>query len=292
MTTPVISLISAAARPENWLALYENVAETDVKFEIVFVGPNAPKRRLPVNCRYIKSNVKPTQAYEIAARHAEGSLLMWTSDDILFTTKRPLDRLYEVYTAQSDQDVIVSCEYDRPEGWNRLGQVKDNPEMPLNGLLSAKLWHRLGGIDRRFIAVNWETDMTLRLLGQGGRVVMSGVYIGDEIEQWPRVRSRGGSLMKDYGATTDGDLIFTLWERDGKLGLVRSLPVERFPDETILTRSEHPQGRWRYEGDRINKFLTSSWFHTLNYRRRLYYGKIYRMIMIRIPSYIGSNKRK
>ena len=292
MTPPVISIFSAAARPENWMALYDNVADCDVTFEIVFVGPNAPVSPLPENCRYIKSNVKPVQAFEIGARHATGSLLMWTADDILFTSGRPLQNLYDVYVAQNDDKVIVSSEYDRPVGWNHLGpedvlgpDLLKSPEMPLNGLMSTKTWSEIQGIDRRFIAVGWEYDLTLRVLAIGGSVVMSDVYVGDEIELWPFPRSRGGSLRREYGVA-DGKLLDDLWQTNGKYTLHRNMPMESFSDEGLIRRSEAPQGRWRYENDRINRFITSTTFYSVRRIRRAIEGRIRRLLFAKLPAVV------
>jgi len=285
MTTPIISVISSAARPENWPGIYKNISDGVVPFEIIFVGPNEPVEQLPDNVRYIKANVKPAQVWEIASRHAQGSVLLWTADDILFLNDNPLDQMYSVYLAHADLDVIVSSEYQRDVGWNHLAFGSNLLEMPLNGMISTKLWRQLGGLDRRFIAVGWEIDLTLRLLSIGGKVVMSKVYIGDEIEAWPFPRSRGGSLLREYGGN-DGKLMDDLWKVDGIYVLDRQMPFESFPESTILTRSEHPQGRWRYENNFINKFITSKTFYSLRRIRRVIRGRAQRFKYRNIPSYV------
>ena len=120
MSSPKISLIASASRPENWSGLYESIGDNETSFELVFVGPNAPKEVLPDNFIYIKSNVKPAQCWEIAARHATGNLLMYVADDIVFITDHPIDKVYQLYTekARHNDKVMVSLNYNLPEGWN------------------------------------------------------------------------------------------------------------------------------------------------------------------------------
>jgi len=104
---PTISIFGSAARPENWLTFYERLGVNDVTFEVIFVGPNSPNYVLPNNLIYIKSNVKPAQCFEIGARRASGSLLMWTADDSLFVTPNPLDKLYQTYLGCDDDNVLI-----------------------------------------------------------------------------------------------------------------------------------------------------------------------------------------
>ena len=263
MSAPTISIISSAARPENWQGLYENIGENDVSCEFIFVGPNAPKWELPDNFTYIKSNVKPAQCFEIAARHANGKLLLWIADDSLYVTKRPLDKLYDYYQQHDNENVIVSSNYDLPDGWNRffLGDP-DSPTLALSGLMSKKLWRHLGGIDSRFIALCWAEDISMSVRSIGGDIILSDVYMDEEVEKAGRPRSRGSTLLRDH-KSTDRKLLEELWVTDTTTHFNRSLPVDPFSDVDILTRSQDPQGRWRYQSGLINRFMTSSAFYSM-----------------------------
>ena len=54
---PVVSVISSAARPVNWLSLYSKIQDTSILFEVVFVGPNKPQLLLPENFKFVQTNV-------------------------------------------------------------------------------------------------------------------------------------------------------------------------------------------------------------------------------------------
>ena len=287
---PVISLIASAARPENWMGLYESIGDNEVDFELVMVGPNPPKQDLPHNIIYVKSNVKPAQCAEIASRHANGQLLLMTADDMLFITDRPLDKLYALYVENKHDDIIVSCRYtNTTDDAHRFFQGNpDSVFLPMYGLISAELWRKIGGIDRRFIAVSWDTDIAMRVLALGGRVVLSDVYIDSDMETSDSPRSRGSALARDH-KPTDRALVDRLWSVDGKNHFNRTLPVKPLSDVDILVKSQPPEGRWKYQNDIFNKFITSKLFFWLNTRQRITAGQIKRFRIDKIPYYLKKN---
>ena len=287
MVKPKISIISPASRPENWLGIYKNVSDTDIDFEFVYVGPNAPDYELPDNFKFIKSNVKPAQCAEIAARNVTGDLIMWVADDSLFKTSRPLDKLYETYINCHNDRAVVSARYDHPEGWNRYvyGDL-DTPLLTLHGLMSTKYWNELGGVDSRFIAVFWTEDISMRVHASGGEIVLSEVYMDEEVEGPLKPRSRGSQLMKDH-LDTDKVLLDQLWVRDGIPQFERSMGLQKFRDTDIMTRSQEPQGRWRYQSNLVNKLMTGSTFYTLRNARASIYGRFHRFKISRIPNYLA-----
>ena len=286
MATPIVSIISSASRPENWMGLYESLGKNDVSVELVFVGPNAPKYDLPDNFHFIKSNVKPAQCYEIASRHAKGEYIHFVTDDVIYLTENPIDKLYEVHKANEYQNLVVSCMYDFPKGWNRFfsGDM-DSPLSALCWMMPAKLWRELGGVDRRFIAVCWDMDMSMRVLAGGGEVVMSDVYIDEKIDMPDKPRSRGSNLYSDHLAT-DRALLDRIWSTDGKVHFNRTIPFEPLSDENILTRSQAPQGRWRYNSNLYNRVITGRVFYWLKTQGKINVGRLHRFRVRRIPTYV------
>lgn len=286
MSPPTISIISSAARPENWMQFYESLIPTEIAFELVFVGPNAPDYQLPENFHFIKTFVKPAQCFEIAARNASGELLLWTADDSLYITKNPLDRLYEVYSEQKSDKIIVSSNYHLATGWDRfISQDLTSPRTALNGLLSSKLWHNIGGIDKNFIALGWDIDIDMRIHAMGGDIVMTDVYMDEKVEGPGKPRSRGSTLLSDH-KPTDIARLHRLWMNDGVVHFDRTEPVERFSDVNILTRSQEPQGRWRYQSEFINRFMTSPIFYRLKNGHRGVRGRLRRFRFRNIPRYL------
>lgn len=286
MTTPVISLIASAARPENWQMVYDSIGDNDVEFELVFVGPKPPICDLPENFVFIESNVKPAQCWEIAARRASGELLMWVTDDIVFTTEAPLDTLYRLYRESGNKRAIISTAMHEAEGWNRFFQSDmESPLVPLSGLMSAELWHEVGGIDRRFIALTWEMDIALCAIALGGEIVETDVYIDVDIVLPGDPNSRG-TILYDEQRSYDRALLDSFWSVGGKMLPKRSSPVESFENENILTRSQHPQGRWRHKNDKLNRVTSFVTRYKLRQWRAATIGKIYHFVHRHSPSRI------
>lgn len=287
MAKPTVSILASASRPENWMVLYDSIGENDVAFELIFVGPNPPKHDLPENFKYIRSNVKPAQCFEIASRNASGELLMIVPDDLRFISQHPIDKLYAAHTTSNNTSPIVSTEYNFADGWNRFyAGDSTTPIIPMYWMISAKLWRDLGGVDRRFIAVCWDMDMAMRVLAIGGEVVMADVFVSGEIEMPDKPRSRGSALYRDYKAT-DRVLLDQLWSTDGKVHFNRSLPVEPLSDQNIIKRSQEPYGRWRYNSGVYNRVITGRVFYWLLTQRSIVSGRIHRFRIRRIPTYVA-----
>lgn len=239
------------------MALYNSVGPNDVSFEIVFVGPNKPEFNLPINCKFIKSNVKPAQCFEIAARKTMGELIMPIGDDMEFTTERPLDKLYTAYHSYSNEKLILSCRFRRggkvlPIENHRMFSLKDAPLTPMCGLVSRKLYMGMGGIDKRFIAVIFDLDTTMRIFALGGKVMFSDV----EVEEFKN-RSQGSDLCHEFWKH-DKALWERLWLDRGRVSFKRSMPVEPFSDYRIVENSQGTRGRWRGNGSYLLEKLEDS----------------------------------
>jgi len=245
---PAISIFGPSYRPENWMDLYGSIGENEVRFEIVFVGPNEPDFELPSNLKFIKSCVKPMQCFEIAARNTTGDLIMDIADDVEFRTKSPLDRLYNIYKSYNNYKLIISCRYmqdgvDLSEECHRFfAGDKSSPVLPLSGLMSRKLYREIGGIDRNFIAIIGGNDLAMRAHANGAEIILSDVYL-DETKS----KSRGSQLCVEYW-NHDRGLLMDLWVVNGKVQSKRARPVEPFSDIKIMEESQGPRGRWRGNG--------------------------------------------
>jgi len=287
MTIPTISVICSASRPENWMGLYESIGENDVSIELVFVGPNRPTYDLPDNFRFIQSNVKPAQCWEIASRSAIGEYIVYVTDDLIYLTDRPMDKLYEIHKTSGNPNLVVSSMYNFPEGWNRFfsGDM-DSPLVALCWMVPAKLWRELGGIDRRFVAVCWDIDMTMRVVASGGEILTSDVYIDEKIDMPNKPRSRGSTLYSDH-LSSDRALLDSLWSTNGKAHYDRTLTFEPLFDKNLISRSQEPQGRWRYNNRFYNRIITGRLFYWLKTQRKINRGRVRRFRIRKIPTYVG-----
>lgn len=258
---PKISIVSSAYRPQNWMDLYKSIGNNDIEFELVFAGPNSPDYELPVNFRFIKTCVKPTQCFEIAVRNATGDLVMCIADDCMFKSPRPLDRLYETYKTYNDEKILISCKFstngvDESHFAHRFDVADpDSPVMPVTALMSKFFFHELGGIDRNFIAVMWDLDIAMRVYALGGRVVVSDVFLDEN-----KSKSDGSILCSEFWRY-DRALLESLWTTNGKVHLNRRNPVAPFVDMNILTGSQGPRGRWRGSSPVLfEKFMNIVWW--------------------------------
>jgi hypothetical protein len=243
--TPIISLFATAYRPQYWERLYESIKNNSIPFEIVFVGPNKPNYILPDNFYYIKSDVKPTQCLEIAARNTTGELIIHIADDLEFINSNPLEKLYISYNLQNSDKLMLSCKY-MLKGEDVSGIAHhffygdtSSPLMPVGTILTKKLYTELGGMDKNFIAIHGELDIAMRLYAMGGKVILSDVYINEQ-----RDRNYKGGLCDEY-QKIDMKLLRDLWVVDGKAQFNRSKPFEPFTDYKILTESQGSKGRWK-----------------------------------------------
>ena len=247
---PVVSVIATAYRTGNWMSTYNNIGKPSlVDLEFIFVGPNAPNYNLPKNFRFIQSAVKPTQCIEIAARNATGDFIMQISDDCLFKTKHPIDKLYKTFLRNESEKIIVSSRYLMDgvmiplDSCRLINGDPKSPLMPLALLMKRSLYNRLGGIDKNFIAILWDLDIAMRLYSIGGKVVMSRVLLNED----RGAASLGGSLCVDY-YKIEMEYLHSLWVKNGKTLLKRTSRFEPFNNHNLLKFSQGPRGRWRGNG--------------------------------------------
>ncbi len=287
---PEICIFAPANRPQNWMDLYKSIGENDVEFELVFVGPNQPNYRLPNNFRFISSPVKPAQCAEIALRNTTADLVMNFADDCMFKGSRPLDRLYETYKSYNNDKIILSCKY-MLDGEDQSGCAyfsksdsiegaydKSTPLMPLCGLMSRNLLMSMGGIDKNFIAIMWDSDIAMRVHALGGDVILSDVFLEEDSD-----KAAGSELCNEFWEHDRG-LLESLWTENGKVHLHRTKPLEPFDAQNILKASQGPRGRWRGNGSivieqietnlpRIIRGIRKPSMY-LNYARRMALGLI------------------
>jgi hypothetical protein len=242
---PIISLYGTSFRPDNWPQLYDNISDSNIPFEIVFAGPNAPNFNLPDCFKYIKTaDIKPAQCVEVAVRNTTGKLIMQIADDLKLVTPKALDMLYETYINYNNENLIVSCRYMKDmEDLSYAchfyySAQSDTPMISVAGLMSNQLYRNIGGMDKRFIAVCGDIDVILRVHAYGGSVVLSDVYINENSPE-----DSDNSLYTVYGPI-DRAFLQSLWVINRNAPPDRRVPFEPFIDENILIESQGPKGRW------------------------------------------------
>ena len=272
---PLISIFASGIRTHRWDDLYNSLTKSSVPFELIIVGDKVPEFSLPKNFHYIYSKVKPAQCSEIAARYTTGELIMNIADDVLFSDNA-LNEMCNLYEKNASEDLIVSNRLTRgktiygDEMYRFLATVPDSPLIPLMSLMSKKFWNSLGGIDRRFTALYWNLDISMRALEVGGKILFADNALTEEVfEKYSiidRIKNRikikkikTTGLYMEYGISIDRPLLDSFWvstEQEDKKDIYavndenvsvlrrRKKPFLPFEDDFLLTISQGPSGRW------------------------------------------------
>lgn len=237
----VVSFFGSANRPWLWKGLYGSLSKNSVPFELILVGNRIPKFKLPDNFHFVYSEVKPAQCVEIACRYATGEIIVYLSDDLVFR-ERAIDNMYEMFRRINDDKVMVGCRFGRngkefpEEQYHYWVDHLDSPKFAVGGMMKAKMWHQLGGIDRRFTALLGDLDIMMRLYETGGGIVRcEDAYVEELPSVKPRymknvvyrgvrkmiqvVRKLGGKkksdrevgLYPEYGLKIDRPLFDSFW---------------------------------------------------------------------------------
>jgi len=253
---PLISCFGPGIRTEYWMRLYNSIASNGIPFELVMVGNRNPDFELPNNFRHIYSEVKPSQCAEIGFRNTTGELVMPVADDEVFS-EGAVQSAYILYRRLDNPQALVSYRFvlqgkdisngflpaNRYHVWN-----PDSPLAPICPLMSRELWQRIGGIDKRFIALYWDLDLAMRIYEIGGIGILSP---DAKVEELGRCILGGEHNLYDkYGPCHDRVILDSFWTIPGQYGLFsqivshRLTPIESFEDKDLLTITQGSKGEW------------------------------------------------
>lgn len=283
------SLVSPAIRTENWLKIYQSVISKNSKFEIIFAGPRKPNFKLPSNFRYISTNVKPAQCWEILYEEARGKYVMNVGDDLIFRTNNPLDKLDEELDLIKDKKILLGLTYKfrgidqtKHQTFKINNDQDSSPLLPLSPPLKKELWYKYGRFDSRFICTLMEADFFLRMVNDGYKVINSKVLVTED-----KILEDNRKMSRDY-MRIDRKLMLKLWtyKIDNKefFSKGRNEPVKHFEKKTIYDKSEKPAGRWSNNSSLYNFFITSKLFYNINVYFYL------RNFLYKIKYYLYDNK--
>lgn len=237
-----VSIISAAQRYYAYEDCYNSIEPcNEVPFEIVFVGPNPPKRTMPDNFKYIETHVKPSQCLEIAARYANGEYLQVGGDDLIYPPNF-LKRLNN-YILRLDTDrVLISFRFlcrDEIADQGMIFSLKI-PNSPVVGIAPAmrkSIWHNLGGLDRRFYGSFADMDMQMRCYEYGMNPFLTPDLVIGEKNYYHLEKKKDSLLHRNGKAATI--LLNSFWVNgDGTMSKKRLSPVESFDDKDLLTKDQ------------------------------------------------------
>jgi len=238
----LISIICKSRRPELWLNFYNQFFTTKVDFEIIFIGPFKPSFKLPKQCRFIHTIVKPSQCAEIGYLSAKGDYIMEPPDDLVIKNSKPLETIQKKIRKQKNIFFLMSHQVIS------YGDIIVKPYkeyndliLPFSPIFNKKVFNLVKGIDKNFIGVMFEIDLYLRMMQKGCKVIFSGLTF------YEKKRSLlEPTLFGDY-SNLDRKYFASIWKLNGVFNFNSKRKVNFFKKKDLLSVSQHPQGKWSYK---------------------------------------------
>lgn len=204
-------IVVATNRSAFWQRFCDALSKNSVEdLEVIFVGPAGPiDGSLSVPTRFIHiadPAVGAAQCWEIGARAVDGELLGLMADDLVYTSgfldavhaaASELHNPYDTFTARYFHNNL-----DETAG-QRMWSVPGMPLLPLGGFSFTEDYHRLGGIDKRFHGVFWDTDLYQHMYELGGRTTLLDQHTCDE--------QNGSHWLYSQNEIEDGQVLRQLW---------------------------------------------------------------------------------
>ena len=245
-----ISLCASACRPEYWETFCNSLKGNTINIEVVFVGPNPPLTDLGPNFKFIKATCKPSQCYQIAFNNANGEIIGFTADDVVYDllTEDGLDRVYNFYKKFNNYKNIIAQRpiEDGRDVWYQhylMGNDRTTPIMAPLGFISNKFLKELGGYDINFISGQGENDLIMRAYGVGGRVERIWNSFANIFHRSTHELDTNAKFRK-YG-TFDRIILEERWILENKVSPIRLKPLELFKErEDWYFNGQGPKGIW------------------------------------------------
>lgn len=234
-----ISIIASAIRPKLWGNFLKSLQGNKCSYEVIFVGPNPPYIQEGCNDKltWIDSRACPTECYAIGFREATGTLVHWTADDAEYLPYS-LDAILHMWNCLKDfgkeKIILEPLLYEHyGKGWHenshtqKFNSQRFSPLMAPFGFMSREWFNKLGGIDKNFTHGQYENDIVLRAIEDGGCV-----RIVPEAEVWVDHFGKHGGIEGtnfNKGYLEGRKFLESCWVLpNGKLSKKRLKPVETF----------------------------------------------------------------
>lgn len=277
-----ISLFASSVRCWLWNEFMRNLSTNAIEYEVVFAGDLNEYQTRPFlkkypSLKYIHTGkIKPSQCYEAARRACTGELVFWVCDDAEFSPNL-LDNVYKFWHNQNYLETIVSVKTNEDSKNNNLddhrffGGNVNTPLMAPLGVMNRMYLDNLGGIDQRYISGQYENDIVMRVLENGGKVVKyeeGCVYIehiikhGKGTKFWTSYEEDRKVLENSwvkggYEPPPKSFAIYMPFRQESEPMVARYYPVTNrevlkkrqdtfvpFSDEDLLTKNQGQAGIW------------------------------------------------
>jgi hypothetical protein len=227
-----VSFSISTNKPTYWHRFCEAISHNNVELEVVFVGicDGHEGMKFPVPTKFVQTPVNPAQCWEAGTRIATGDIICIAADDFIFTPGVVDDAVKALANTNNMYDV-ASAKYwyndqDYYFGMYMFSQMH-MPLLPMGGFALAESHRNIGGIDKRFKCVVWDTDLYMRFCEAGGHTILMENH---------KYHEKGG-LNGLYARNEHIDVptLRSFWTRNGKLSTNRTCPPIPFDDKDILT---------------------------------------------------------
>lgn len=268
MATEKVSLIASAVRIPFYKTFLDSLVSTTVPIEVVFAGHNTEEEIakafegfniLPASLKhgvkityidykniifkYVHTEkIKPAQCYEVARRLAIGETIAWTADDCEYSPDL-MGKAYRFWKDQQNEKVVLSIQtiengmFCDMKVHSFFGCQYHTPLMAPLALMSAELMSKLGGFDRRYICGQYENDAVMRVIEDGGKVVI----FGDKENFINIDHYRRHGIVRPFatGYNHDREILEGSWtDGNGKVFLNIQRPFEPYSYVDITKKSQ------------------------------------------------------
>jgi hypothetical protein len=244
-----MSLCASAIRIDNWERVLISLRDNEIKYEVIFAGNVKPDFDLSTypEFKYIYTEVKPAQAYEIAFRASQGEFIGWTADDTCFSPNA-LDSMYGFLKCFNDYRVVgafraIENGHEETATHHLIGRRKDTPVMAPFGVISRQLYNEIGGYDQDFICGQSENDLVMRAYEIGGRVEICNNAVA--IAEHQRVHKGQTEFRQGYYGL-DRQVLEKAWmDINGGVSKHRLIKFKPFEEKDLLTKTQGTiHGKW------------------------------------------------
>lgn len=280
--TPKISFFASAIRPHLWTDLLNSLRGGKYQHEVIFAGHVDQELVKEMfldypEFKYITtSEIKPAQCYEIARRSCTGELICWIADDCTFSegfVNKVYDHFFELPSPKIPGGNIISCKTNENnmnetmQNHRFFGCNQNTPLMAPIGIMPRARLEKLGGIDKRYICGQYENEIVMRNIADGGQV-----YLYEDVcVNIEHANKHGKNNNFWSGYNEDREQLENSWcvggykespkpliVMDGlkppyvyypinnvEVTLNRNDDFQPYPDSISLIESEYPKGIWK-----------------------------------------------
>lgn len=228
-----ISISVSVNRVDHLDRFCNALAHNSVDLEVIFVGPVKKFIEMPfaVPTRFIDvpGQVGAAQCWAIGAHEAKGDLLGFASDDVVYSQGFLDDVEKQASLLHQPNDMFTARYFfnnrDQFGEGMRIRGYPYMPTLPVCGFSFTEDHIKLGGIDRRFRAVLWDSDLYMHMYSLGGHVTVLDNHSCDEVN--------GVNGLFERNAGYDWPVLEKFWPPPISADMKRALPRETWTEQEL-----------------------------------------------------------